>query len=269
MDIIKSVILGLVQGLSEFLPISSSGHLVIFSEILNFKESGIAFEVFLHFGTLLSIFVAFRKELIKMINAPFAVWIRKSEDPELNEYLRWDLFIILATLPAAIVGLTFKDQIEAIFSDVLLTYSMLAITGLIMTISPLLKNRGAPFTIVNTFIIGCAQAFAILPGISRSGSTIFAGLIQGIDREKVAPFSFIMSIPAVLGAVILKTKDLLDTGIDSAGLLNYTAGTIVAFISGYLAIIWLLDIVKKGKLQWFGYYCFLVSVTGIIWYFTH
>jgi len=261
-------VLGLVQGLSEFLPISSSGHLVIFGEILNFHEEGIAFEVFVHFGTLLSIFVAFRKELVKMIAAPFAVWINKSEDPELKEYLRWDFFVIIATIPAGIIGLTFKDQIETAFSNVLLVYFMLAVTGLIMTITPKFKNKGTPFTIVNTFIIGFAQAFAILPGISRSGSTIFAGLAQGIDREKVAPFSFIMSIPAVFGAVVLKVKDLMGVGIDSSALVNYAAGTFVAFISGYLAIMWLLDIVKKGKLQWFGYYCFLISAAGIIWYFT-
>ena len=269
MDLLKSIILGLVQGLSEFLPVSSSGHLVIFSEILNFHEQGIAFEVFVHFGTLLSIFVAFRKELAKMIAAPFAVWINKSDDPVLKEYLRWDLFVIIATIPAGIIGLAFKDEVEAAFSSVLLVYFMLAVTGLIMTLTPKLKNKGTPFTVLNTFIIGCAQAFAILPGISRSGSTIFTGLFQGIDREKVAPFSFIMSIPAVLGAVILKVKDVLEAGIDSSVLTEYIVGTLVAFISGYLAIIWLLDIVKKGKLQWFGYYCFAVSATGIIWYFTH
>ena len=109
--------------------------------------------------------------------------------------------------------------------------------------------------------------FAILPGISRSGSTIFAGLAQGIDREKAAKFSFIMSIPAVFGAVLLKVKDVIDIGIDSDAMANYIVGTIVAFISGYYAIIWLLDVVKKGRLQWFGYYCFLVSIIGIIWTF--
>ena len=138
-----------------------------------------------------------------------------------------------------------------------------------MTVTPIFKNRGVPFKISNTFIIGIAQAFAILPGISRSGSTIFAGLAQGIDREKVAPFSFIMSIPAIFGAVLLKVKDLAEVGINTSVLTSYIVGTLVAFISGYFAIIWLLDIVKKGKLQWFGYYCFMVSGLGIIWYFTH
>jgi len=266
LELLKSVILGLVQGLSEFLPISSSGHLVIFADLLNFQEKGITFEVFVHFGTLLSILVAFRKELTQMAIAPFV--IKNSSDPEIQEYFRWDLYIIVATIPAAIIGLTLKDPIEELFSNTLLVYFMLAITGLIMTMSQFLKNRGKELKFSNTFLIGIAQAFAILPGISRSGSTIFTGLALGIDREKVARFSFIMSIPAVMGAVILKLKDLMETGIDSSGILNYAAGTLVAFLSGYLAIIWLLDIVKKGKLQWFGYYCFLVSGIGLIWYFT-
>ncbi len=268
MDIIKAIILGLVQGLAEFLPISSSGHLVIFADILNFQEEGIAFEVFVHFGTLLSIFVAFRKELAQMIIAPLAIWIKKSEDSNLKEYLRWDMFIVVATIPAALIGLTFKDLIEEAFANVLLVYFMLAITGFIMTLTPRLKSKATPFSFVNTFVMGIAQAFAILPGISRSGSTIFAGLAQGIDREKAARFSFIMSIPAVFGAVLLKVKDVIDAGIDSGAMANYIVGTIVAFISGYYAIIWLLDIVKKGKLQWFGYYCFLVSAIGIIWTLT-
>ncbi len=267
MELLKAIILGLVQGLSEFLPISSSGHLVIFAEILNFHEEGIAFEVFVHLGTLLSIFVAFRKELIQMIIAFFVVPLKKSDDVILKEYYRWDLYVIVATIPAVIVGLFFKDQIESAFSNVLFIYFMLAVTGLIMTVTPFLKGRGAPFKFSNTFVIGIAQAIAILPGISRSGSTIFTGLAFGIDRDKVARFSFIMSIPAVFGAVLLKTKDLIQVGIDSSGMLNYAAGTMVAFVSGYFAIIWLLDIVKKGKLQWFGYYCFAVSALGLGWHF--
>ena len=268
MDLIKAIILGLVQGLSEFLPISSSGHLVIFSEILNFHEQGIAFDVFVHFGTLLSIFVAFRHELQKMIFAPLAVLVQKSKDAELQEYLKWDYYVIIATIPAGIIGLTLKDPIEALFTNTLLVFFTLAVTGLIMSISPVLKTKGADLSAGNTFVIGIAQAFAILPGISRSGSTIFTGLAFGIDREKVARFSFIMSIPAVLGAVILQLNDVLKTDITNSQIINYSAGTIVSFISGYLAIIWLLDIVKKGKLQWFGYYCFFVSAIGLTWYFT-
>lgn len=262
-ELLKAMALGLVQGLAEFLPISSSGHLVIFSEILNFHEKGIAFEVFLHFGTLLSILVAFRYELARMLKAPVAVWVHKSDDPEFEEFLRWDFFVIIASIPAAVVGLLFKDQIEAIFDSMLFVLFMLLITGTIMIITPYLKDRDTPITGLRSFIIGIAQAFAILPGISRSGSTIFTALLMGIEREKAARFSFIMSLPAVFGAALLKLKDVLEVGVSSAQLLNYIVGTLVAFVSGYLAILWLIDLVKKGRLQWFGVYCYAVALFGL------
>ncbi len=263
MELIKAIILGLVQGLTEFLPVSSSGHLVIFANILNFQETGIAFEVFVHFGTLLATLVAFRYELTRMIAAPYSVWVKKSRDAELNEYLRWDLYVIVASIPAAFVGLLFKDQIEAIFDSLLFVFFMLIFTGTIMVVTPYLKDKGTALNGRRSFIIGVAQAFAILPGVSRSGSTIFTGLLMGIDRDKVARFSFIMSLPAVFGAALLKLKDLMETGLSDGQILNYVAGTLVAFISGYYAIKWLLDIVKKGKLQWFGYYCYALAALGL------
>jgi len=267
-ELIKAIILGLVQGLSEFLPISSSGHLVIFAEILNFHEEGIAFEVFVHFGTLLSVLLAFRKEIIKMIKAPFAIWINKSTDPELKEFLNWDYYVIIATIPAVIIGFTLKDPIEELFSNILLVFFSLLVTATLMITAQFLKFRNKDLSYGRSLLIGIAQAFAILPGISRSGSTIFVGMSLGIDREKVARFSFIMSLPAVFGATILKLKDIIDMPPASSEILNLIAGTIVAFVSGYFAIIWLLDIVKKGKLQIFGYYCLAVSISGLLWYFT-
>lgn len=267
MELIKAIILGLVQGLSEFLPISSSGHLVIFAEILNFHEEGIAFEVFVHFGTLLSVLLAFRKEISKMIIAPYAIWLNKSTDYELKEFLNWDYYVIVATIPAVIVGFSLKDPIEGLFSNILLVFFTLMMTAILMMTAQFLKFRNKNLSYGRSFLIGIAQAFAILPGISRSGSTIFMGMSLGIEREKVARFSFIMSIPAVFGATILKLKDLMDTPLASSEILNLIVGTLVAFVSGYFAIIWLLDIVKKGKLQIFGYYCLVVSILGLLWYF--
>jgi len=264
--IFKAIILGLVQGLSEFLPISSSGHLVIFADILKFNDSNsIAFEVFVHFGTLCSVLIALRKEVIKLIYAPYAIWIKKSEDDELKEFLRWDLYIILASIPAAIVGLFFKDEIEVIFDNVLLTYLMLLCTATMMICTKFLKYDHKEFKAGNTFIVGIAQAFAILPGISRSGSTIFTGLLLKMDREKVARFSFLLSLPVIFGATLLTFKDLLDTPPASAEIGGLVAGTLTAFISGYFAIIWLLNIVKKGKLHFFGYYCLVVAILGLVW----
>lgn len=265
-QLLIAIILGLIQGLTEFLPVSSSGHLVLFASLLQFKDSGIAFEVFVHFGTLTSVLIAFRKEIIKMISAPFDVWIKKSDNPETKEFLNWDLYIIVATIPAVIVGLFFKDAIEQAFTSVLLVFFMLILTGLFMFTTQFLKFKNKPFRYGNTFIVGIAQAFAILPGISRSGSTIFTGMALGMDREKVAKFSFIMSIPAILGAVVLKSRDMLEAPPGMSELWNIGAGTITAAVTGYLAIVWLMKIIKRGKLQWFGYYCLVLGTFGIIWH---
>jgi len=265
-EIIKVIILGLVQGLTEFLPISSSGHLVLVAEILNFEEQGVAFEVFVHVGTLFSILVAFRNELFKMIIAPFKIWIGKSDDTELKEFLNWDFYVIVGSIPAAVLGLLFKEQFEAAFSNIRLVLVFLFVTGTIMIISKFLKTQNKNFTYLKSFIIGIAQAFAIFPGISRSGSTIVTGMALGLNREKVAKFSFILSIPAIIGASILKINDILENPISNAEFLNLFIGALIAFISGYVAIIWLLDVVRKGKLEWFGYYCYFIVFCGVVWY---
>ena len=142
------------------------------------------------------------------------------------------------------------------------------VTAILMVTAQFLKFKNNDLSYARAFLIGIAQAFAILPGISRSGSTIFMGMSLGIDREKVARFSFIMSVPAIFGATLLKLKDLFETPPASSEIVNLIVGTIIAFVSGYFAIIWLLDIVKKGKLQIFGYYCIAVSILGLLWYFT-
>ena len=264
MELIKAIILGIIQGLTEFLPVSSSGHLVIFSELLEFHEEGIAFEVFLHFGTLLAVLIYFRKEIGRLITAPYEIWIKKETNEESKEYLNWDIQIIIATIPAVIIGLAFKDTIEAMFTNVFFVYIMLIITGLLMFSIQFIKQKDSKITVRRSFLIGLAQAFAILPGISRSGSTIFAGVVQGVKSENAAKFSFLMSVPVILGAVILKFKDLLEVPPSSAEVVNLIFGTLASFIAGYFAIIWLMDIVKKGKLQWFGYYCFFIAGIGII-----
>ena len=264
---IKALILGMIQGLTEFLPVSSSGHLVLFSNLLNFEVSGISFDIFVHLGTLVSVLIVFRKELSKMIIAPFAVWLQKSDDPELKEFLNWDIYVVVATIPAVIVGLFFKDAIENAFTSVLFVFFMLLVTGLLMFLTQFLKNQDKPFGYTNSFFIGIAQAFAILPGISRSGSTIFTGTALGIDRVKAAKFSFIMSIPAILGAAVLQLKDVLETPPSSMEFFTFLAGGLMSAITGYMAIIWLIKIVQRGRLQWFGYYCFTIGTFGIIWYF--
>jgi len=267
MEMVKAVVLGIVQGLTEFLPISSSGHLVMVSKILDFNEPGIAFEVFLHCGTLVAVLFVFRSELLAMVRSLLVSKAERLADPRLNRFFHWNVYIVAATLPAVVVGLFLKDSIDRIFDNILVTFAMLAVTGTIMVLTRLITDRGIEVDLPRSFIIGGAQAMAIMPGLSRSGSTIFTGMVLGIDRETAARFSFIMSIPAILGAVVLKLGDLVSSPPTSAELGHIIFGTIASVISGYFAIVLLMSIVKRGKLHWFGYYCYIVSDIGFALYF--
>jgi undecaprenyl-diphosphatase len=263
LEIIKAILLGAVQGLTEFLPISSSGHLVLGSELLNFQEQGLAFDVFVHFGTLISVCIVFRKELAAMIAAPLAV-IQGRADEELTRYFYWDIYVVVATLPAVAAGLFLKSSIDQLFGNILLVYCMLFITGLIMTVTPYIKEKGTKLNCPRSLLIGCAQAMAIFPGLSRSGSTIFMGMLLGVNRETVARFSFIMSIPAILGAVVLQSKDLVANPPAPSSMLMIGAGTLASAVCGYFAIILLLDVIRRNRLHYFGYYCLLLASGGLL-----
>ncbi len=267
-DIIKAIILGVVQGLSEFLPISSSGHLVLAQEILNFHESGLAMEIFVHFGTVVAVLAVFRRDVWGMIRELPGVpgylmnglKIEKDED----QFKAMTFFIIIGTIPAAFIGLLFKRPIEALFESPFLVLIALLLTGIILWSSRYTQVKSKFLNWVQAIIIGFAQAFAIIPGISRSGSTIVTSLWLGIDREVSARFSFLLSIPAILGATILQLNDLLASPPSSTQILHLIIATIAAAFSGYLAIIWVLEIIRKQKLEWFGVYCVTVSIIGIL-----
>lgn len=267
MELIKAVILGIVQGLTEFLPVSSSGHLVIGSKILNYNDPGIAFEVFLHCGTLVAVIIVFRKDLLTMLRSLIVPPAIRQTDPRLNRLFHWNIYIVLATLPAVIFGLLVKDSIGQIFDNLLITFGLLAITGILMLLTRYIHDKGAELNCPRSLVIGIAQAMAIMPGLSRSGSTIFAGMVLGINRETAARFSFIMSIPAILGAVVLKLNDMIAEPPPAEQLTAIAVGSLASAISGYYAIVLLMSLVKRGKLQWFGYYCLTVSTIGFGWYF--
>ncbi len=269
MDLLKAILLGVLQGLSEFLPISSSGHLVLAEEILNFKEGGLAFEVFVHFGTLLAVVWVFRRDILKMIRALPAVFRLpgKSVTGEMRDYALLDLYIIIGSIPAAVIGLLFEDTIERIFESTVLALAMLFVTGLIMWSSRYTREQREDMTPAHSLLIGMAQAFAIIPGISRSGSTIVTGLWLGIPRYLVARFSFILSVPVIFGATLLKLKDMLVAPPSNSEIVNLVFATVAAAVSGYFAIVWLLDIIRKQKLEWFGVYCFAVSILGLLYLF--
>ncbi len=266
MEIFKAVLLGIVQGLTEFLPISSSGHLIIGARILGFDEPGIFFEIFLHVGTLLAVICVFYRELWLMACAVFTPASKRRENPALNQAFLWDIYVIIATIPAVFAGLFVKDSIERVFASVLITFLMLAVTGAIMVLSSRISPKNGELTWIKALLIGCAQAFAILPGISRSGTTIFTGMLLGVHQETAARFSFIMSIPAIIGAAVLKCGDVFKSPPSQEMIQALLSGTAASVITGYLAIILLLQIVRKGRLHWFGYYCFCVSGAGLSWY---
>lgn len=262
MELLKAVVLGAIQGFTEFLPISSSGHLVIGSEIMNFHEQGIAFDVFLHLGTLVSVLIVFRQEILAMIKAP-QQYIAGDRREEVMQNLRWDFYVVIATIPAVIAGLFLKDSIQNIFSSLPVVFFALFITGLLMLGTRYLQYKNVSLSGKHALLIGCAQALAIFPGLSRSGSTIFAGMALGIERQVVARFSFIMSIPVILGAVVLQLGDLISDPPSVGACVNIAAGTLVSAVTGYYAIVLLLDIIRKNRLQWFGYYCLALSGAGM------
>lgn len=256
----------MIQGLTEFLPVSSSGHLVIGSELLHFQEQGVVFDVCLHLGTLVSVFIVFRHEIIAMIKAPFQ-YFNGNKDEEVRHFLLWDVYVIVATLPAVFVGLFFKSYIDSFFGSTLIAYCMLIVTGSIMVLAQYVPERDKSLNWWRSILVGCAQAVAIMPGISRSGSTIFIGMLLGVPRETIARFSFIMSIPAIIGAAVLQMGDLFHNPPTADVAVNLIAGMVMSAVAGYFAIKLLLDVIRKNRLQWFGYYCLLLSSCGLIHHF--
>jgi len=266
MMILKSIILGIVQGLTEFIPVSSSGHLVLLEHFLGFKKVGIFFEVLLHFSTVVAILVVFSRRVGKIIKAVFTSrirmkgghWIVSDKNLELFFYLLW------ASIPAAIVGIFLKSKIEKLFSSPVLVSVMLLLTGVVLFSTRFIKiKKFRKHNAVSSTLIGIAQAFAIIPGISRSGATISAGLWGSISREDSAEFSFILVIPAILGAMVIETKEAA-VSIQEGLIGIYLAGAIAAFIFGLISLIVLLKIVKKGKLHFFAYYCWLVGAATLV-----
>jgi undecaprenyl-diphosphatase len=274
MTLIQAIILGIIQGLTEFLPVSSSGHLVIIQQIFGLKEPELVFDIMLHIGTLIAVFIVFRKDIADLIKGFFigmleVTKIKKIEPsnskPEMNPYFKLSLFIIMATIPTGIIGLLFEDSFEKLFSSIYPASAMLFVTGTMLLITKKLsggnKNE-SKMSIWDALIIGTAQGIAITPGISRSGTTIAFGLFRGLNRNLSARFSFLLSIPAIIGAAILKLKDAEISSYNEYSII--IAGMIVSAIVGYISLKLLIKIVLKGKLSYFAYYCYLAGVVGII-----
>jgi undecaprenyl-diphosphatase len=262
-DIIAYLILGIIQGLTEFLPVSSSGHLAIYADLMSIQQEDLTFTVLVHFATALSTIFVFRKDIKEL-----AVGFFKPANNGGLEARKYVLLLALSAIPAAIIGFTMKDSIESIISTRFVG-AMLIVTAAILAISQKLTSKSenslAP---KNSFLIGIAQAVAILPGISRSGSTIGAALLLGISRAEAAKFSFLMALPVIIGATLLETKDLLEngSGLSSYDVSNwgYLVGFFAALISGIFACKLMIRLVKGTNLMWFAVYCGVLGLIAII-----
>ena len=262
MTVVEALILGIIQGLTEFLPVSSSGHIELGTVIFGIEsEENLLFSVIVHLATALSTIVVFRKDILAILKD-----LLKFQKNESTEFVGK---ILLSCLPVLVVGLFFKDDIKSLFGgNVILVGSMLLITGALLAFTYYQKDTTKDISFLKSLIIGVAQAVAVMPGISRSGATIATALILKVDKAKAARFSFLMALIPIVGAAILELKDYFElraTGADlSISTTALVTGFIAAFVFGYLACNWMIALVKRGKLIYFAYYCIAVGLFAII-----
>ncbi len=260
MDTIDAIILGIIQGLTEFLPVSSSGHLELGKAILgdnSIPEESLLFTVVLHFATALSTIVVFRKDVWDIIRGLFRF--------QWNEETQFSLKIVVSMIPAALVGFFLEDFMEVFFDGAIIIVGiMLIITAVLLYLADMAKTTAKGVSYRSSFIIGLAQMVAMLPGISRSGATISIAVLLGIDKTKSARFSFLMVVPLILGKV---AKDILSGEINFEGgqMGAMGAGFVAAFIAGLVACTWMIRLVRQSKLTYFAIYCFIVGLIAIGW----
>lgn len=258
-DIIDSIILGIVQGLTEFLPVSSSGHIELGKALLGTQEVGIDFTILVHVATALSSVIVFHKDIAKIFQGLFKF--------EYNFATRYAVNLLISAVPVAIVGLMFKDHVEALFGgNIVLVGAMLLVTAALLFLTTQVKPKETKVLKGgHALVIGLAQMLAIMPGISRSGSTIATALLMGIDKEQAAKFSFLMVLIPIFGQALLDTKDIIeDPSLWSLPADISIAGFLASFLSGLFACTAMLKIVKKGKLHYFSIYCVIVGIIAIV-----
>ena len=253
MSVFEAIIIGLVQGLTEFLPISSSGHLVIFQKILNINSPGNLIEVSAHLGTLLSIILIYKKDILALIASIKSLKTKK-----------YILLIILATIPSVVFALISKSFILMLFESIKFVSVALIFTGVILFISGYAKHTDQKLNLSKGLMVGISQALAIIPGVSRSGMTISFAILFGISSKEAAKFSFMLAIPAIIGATILT---LIDTKFDQVEDLIFPLILIafIAFLSGYLALMFLIKILNAGKFYYFSFYCIFIGLISLLY----
>lgn len=268
-DWLEALVLGVVQGATEYLPVSSSGHLVIFQHLFGLTEPALLFDIILHVATLLVVLGYYRRDIVDLTRQSIAAlthlaggasWsATQKESPGFR--LAW--LIVVGTFPTALIGITLQDTFESLFGSLRIVGFMLWVTGLIL-LSTRFATRGGreigEMKLADALLIGVVQGLAITPGISRSGSTIAVALLLGVQRETAARYSFLLSVPSIVGALLLKIGDAGDgIGVGATAL-----GFVAALVSGYFCLVFLVQIVRRGKLAWFAPYCFAVGLLAIL-----
>jgi undecaprenyl-diphosphatase len=249
MTIFEAILLGIIQGLTEFLPISSSGHLVIGQKILGISVAGNVFEIVVHLGTLVSVLIVFWNDIWQLLTSLKSVSTKK-----------YILAIAIGTLPAVLVGFIFRDIITEAFESIEVVAITLMITGIILFTTKFIKTKVRDISVGRGLLIGVAQAMAIVPGISRSGMTISLGMHLGIAPDKAAKFSFLLGIPAIVGAGLLTGLDLLELSEPILPWSVLLVGFFSSLLVGWISLKWLLGLIKLGKFHWFGMYCIVVGL---------
>ncbi len=265
MSTIQAIILGIVQGLTEFLPVSSSGHLVLVPWWLGWENPGLAFDTLLHWGTLLAVVIYFWRDWWEMLLAVVNRLRGRATDGKDRLFLA----LVIGSIPAAAIGYLFEDFFESLFHSPAAAAFFMIITGFILVFAERWHRTGgsiAKIKMADALIIGFAQALAIAPGISRSGSTIAAGLVRGLDRTSAARFSFLLGTPIIFGAGLFKLKDLADVGVTGIEPITLLAGFLAAAISGFLCIRWLLRYLQNHSLTIFAIYVWIVAALSLIRY---
>ena len=270
MTILEAIVLGILQGITEFLPVSSSGHLVLMQYFMGIKESQVFFDVMLHFGTLGAVIIVYYQFIGSLIRTGFSTLFRADfyRHPRRTisntSDLRMLWYLLLGSIPTGLIAVLFKNSFEAIFGKPMVVAAMLIVSGLILQLSRLGHRQlqaETPLQARHSPLIGIVQGLAIIPGISRSGSTISISLLLGLSPQTAAQYSFLLSIPAILGAVILKLKDVWEITIAPTVI---GAGTLTSFIVGYIALRFLLAILNRGKFSIFSYYCFALGIIAAV-----
>ncbi|WP_139492335.1 undecaprenyl-diphosphate phosphatase [Brevibacillus dissolubilis] len=252
LELLEHIILGIVQGLTEFLPISSTGHLVLFGKLFGLREAGLLFDTLLHIGTFVAVVIVFWGDILHMLKNPTSRLVR---------------LLIVGTIPTGIIALTFKDYFEEISqTGATIGYEFIA-TGIILWAVESIRKGSRNFEQINymdAFIVGTLQGAAILPAISRSGLTIAGALLRGIDRADAARFSFLISLPAILGATVLQVKELAEAPVLPSNLSYMLIGAVFAAIFGYVAVRWMIKLISNGSMKVFAYYVWVLGAVILI-----